>query len=248
MIRTIVVLLCVGIVAQPLTAQTADSPTGIQLANEAVNGEVRFHERYADAARISGAVLAGVQVRSPGSDQVELKVHIADTWLGKEMCARVVSADGLYESVNTYRIPPNLQGRTASLSLADVPFDTEYGERLSEAEENGLAIKATLGACDSGETSEATIAFWNNEETASVTLLINSFRASRVFVYIGDDNKPPVACTSVTVPARTAYDTVCSLEALPAGERVKLSIFRVRESGSTSLDEIYVETPGERDT
>ena len=197
MIRTIAILLCVGNVAQPLTAQTADSPTGIQLANEAVNGEVRFHERFADAARISGAVLAGVQVRSPGSDQVELKVHIADTWLGKEMCARVVSADGLYESVNTYRIPPNLQGRTALLTLADVPFDTEYGERLSEAEENGLAIKATLGACGSGsgsgETSEATIAFWNNEETASVTLLINSFRASRVFVYIGDDNKPPVA-------------------------------------------------------
>ena len=170
-------------------------------------------------------------------------MHVPEDWLGKQMCARVVSADGLYEAVNTYTIPEVLPRGTATVSLAEVPFDTAYGERLSEAESDGLAIRVTLGACESGAPRDATVAYWNADDARRVTLLINSFRASRVFVYVGDGTAPPVACDSIALPARTAYDTTCALEALPVGEQVKLSVFRVRDNGSTASDEIFLRTP-----
>jgi hypothetical protein len=243
MIRVIAILLFGSILAGPLAAQTTDVPSRILLANEPVNGRILFHERLLEAARISGAVVAGLQVRRPARSVVDLKVHVPEEWLGKKICARVVSADGLYEAVNTYTIPEGLRGGIAMASLEGVPFDTAYGQRLSEAESDGLAIRVTLGDCESGAPRDATVAYWNADDAGQVTLLVNSFRASRVFVYIGDGTASPVACEAVALPARTAYDTKCALEALPVGEHVKLTVFRVRDNGSTASDEILLHTP-----
>ncbi|MBE9636312.1 hypothetical protein IQ782_05630 [Salipiger pacificus] len=233
-----------AILASPVAAQSVDAGNIIVLANEAVNGAVPFNEELLEAARISGAVFAGAQVHQPDSGLLNLKAYVPENWRGEEICVRVLSADGLYEAVNTYRIVP--ADTTSGPTIADVPFQTQHPAKLSQVSKDSLAVRISLGACSSGQTDIITVAFLNDPAAAGIELLINSFRASRVFVYIGDDAKPPIACTPVDVPARTAYDTLCVLPDLPAEDLLQLTVFRVRDNGSSSSDVITLASPGER--
>lgn len=243
MIRGIFPLLAILCSTTSIAAQTATSDNVIALANEPVDGVVPFIERLSDAAKISGAVFAGMQVRQTAESAVGLKVYLPPSWQGKLICSRVVSADGLYESVNTYRVAPAPGADADAPLLAPVPFETRYGDKLAKLPEDELAIRVSLGACASGQTEEVTVAYWNAGVAPRISLLVNSFRASRVFVYVGEEARPPIQCAPVEVSARTAYDTLCLLEDLPAQQDIKLGVFRVRENGTTSLDEIHIQTP-----
>ncbi|QPM90831.1 hypothetical protein [Pseudooceanicola algae] len=243
MIRTICSLLLLPTLAVPVAAQTGSSDNTVVLANEPVNGTVPFLEQLTEAARISGAVFAGIQVQQSDTENIDLRAHIPLSWRGKEICARVVSANGLYEAVNTYRVSDYLGIQEEDETKVAIPFDTQYEEILATAPKDSLAIKISLGSCSSGQSSDTTVAFWNGKDSSRVSLLVNSFRATKVFVYIGDNPQLPTVCEPVEAPARTAYDTLCQMADLPPGERLKLSVFRVRDNGSTSQDEIYLAVP-----
>lgn len=236
-------LLLLPTLAVPVAAQTGNLDNIVVLANEPVNGTVPFLEQLTEAARISGAVFAGIQVQKSNGSSIDLRAHMPGDWRGREICVRVVSADGLYEAVNTYRVSDDFRGATYGDETVEIPFDTQYKDLLSRAPEDSLAIKISLGSCDSGQSTDTTVAFWNDRDSRRISLLVNSFRASKVFVYLGDDPQPPTVCQPVKVSARTAYDTICKLNDLSPGERLKLSVFRVRDNGSTSQDEIYLAVP-----
>lgn len=242
MIRTSLILLFSAALPGTGIAQSSSGMLEVRLANEAIDGKIPFYEELLDAARISGAVVAGVQVMEPAHGIADLRAHIPTSWIGGEMCVRVVSADGLYEAVNTYEISQSPTGSESPPPLPEVPFETKYTDVLSEAGANGLAIRITRGRCYEGHSDEATLAFVNMVSAPSVKLLVNSFRAARVFAYV--DDGAPTQCEPIQAQTRIAYDVVCVLEDLPAKDSVEVEIYRVRESGSPDADTVLIQLPG----
>ncbi len=224
--------------------QAGIAQTTLSLANDPEEGKTVFHEALLKAARISGAVVVGVQARTLVEGPVDFRAHVPAAWADQMICVRVVSADGLYEAVNTYHVDAAWRGGSAEFPYPDVPFPTEYGQRLSESVANGLAIRVSRGDCTAGQTTEATVAFWNTTALTELTLLINSFRADRVFAYVGQD-APPVKCEPVDLQGRTAYDTVCVIKDRPQPGNVDVSIYRVKTGGASAEDKITVVFPKE---
>lgn len=181
-----------------------------------------FKEMLFDAAEISGAVVAGIQVRAVEPPDIALSAFIPQAWAGASVCIRVVSVDGLYEAVNTYRVAEDWGG-----GVAPITYPTQHGDRLRAAARDGLGIRVSGGACDEKVSDEATVAFWNVQSMEDLTLLLNSFRSDQVFAYVGDA-AAPVPCQPLDLPGRTAFDTVCQLSELPAGGRIKLELYRVK--------------------
>lgn len=236
-------LILFPLLASEVAAQSSNAYNTVSLANEPINGSIPFREELSEAARISGAVFAGFQVERSDTGEIDLRAHIPTDWRGQKICIRVVSADGLYEAVNNYQISDTFNKDREDGLPEIIPFDTKYEEFLSKAPSGSLAIKATLGSCEAGQSPDATVGLWNEKFSGSVSLLVNSFRASKVFVYIGEASQPPVLCDPIDNQARIAFDTVCNITNLTPGDRVKLSVYRVRDNNSFSEDSVHLAIP-----
>lgn len=179
-----------------------------------------FREAVLPSARISGSLVVGVQKQGEFVTDITLEAFVPEAWAGATLCARVVSVNGLYEAANEYRVAQDWTG-----GVAQLPYPTVHPDRLSQMERNEIAIRLSRGACN-GIPEEATIAVWNQGHGASQNLLINSFQAEAVFLYVGD-TAVPIRCEPITLGGKSAYDTKCPIEPLPSDGPLAVEILRI---------------------
>lgn len=176
-----------------------------------------FNEIVHPAAKISGARFLGflaADPEAPGGVEREdgaFRAWIPADWGGSEICLRVMSADGLYESANLYRTPEGWSGGTARFD-----YPTRAPEALAGREAEELALSVTRGDCAAAEAEAALAGRLDaapGEEGA--LLLLNVFRAEETYVEVeGRADAPEILCKPAQASVRMAYDTACRL---PAG-------------------------------
>ena len=180
-----------------------------------------FNEDLRSSANIAGALVIGIQRRSVNSNGTDLTAYIPQDWAGTNICARVVSIDGLYEATNTYAVALDWKGGTLSL-----PYPTAYRDQLVEKPLDGIGVHVSRGDCSSDKSQDTTtLAGWNAGPEAPLGVLVNSFRADAVYMYVGDAPVPEV-CEPLPAQNRAAYDTLCHLRSEWGGP-VSLEIHRL---------------------
>lgn len=214
-----------------LAAQDAAPPT-IALDEDGLNETVR------EGALISGAVVAGVLVREAADTGISLQGFIPADWDEGGVCAQLTSIDGLYEATGRYTVPAAWQGGIAALA-----FPTEHAALLRNVPQDGLAIRVTPGTCGQGASDEFSVALWNTSELDRVDLLLNSFRADGVFVYV-DDRDQPVRCAAIDHPARTAFDSKCTVALDELSGPVQLEVYRIVDGQPAAPDTLTIRLPG----
>ena len=184
-----------------------------------------FNEVLRNAAKVSGYVVAGVlRHREQGSSDtapaVDLAADLPPMWAGRLICTRVVSLDGLYEAENEYRLAEEWSGGVVSL-----PFPTVHSDLLASLAPQRLAVRVSEGGCATAPM-EAAVAFWNvGEGSAPPALMVNSFGADEVFVYVGEDSAA-LRCEGIADAARQAFDFSCALPEDVRGE-VAVTVYRL---------------------
>lgn len=171
--------------------------------------------------QISGVVVAGA-LRHGTSPEAELSVHLDPSWQSDLICARVLSADGLYEAENAYALPAGWAG-----GVAELAFPTRHADLLAGLPSGAVAVRITNGSCTE-RTSDAALALWRGANGEPANLLINAFAADEVFMYAG---RTAIECTPLPISGLAAYDHSCALPETLAGA-VDLVIYRVKDGSS----------------
>jgi len=212
----------------------------VALTGNALNEEVK------PAATISGLLVLGA-IRHSGtfSDHVMMTAALPKDWGGNEICISMISADGLYEARNTYRIDDSWDG-----GIAEIPYPTKYADRLLELQQNELAISTSMGDCEASENGAIMPIAWRSKEAASsakISLYANGFGADEVFIYVGSDpNSDPVDCTILEAGVRTVFDTVCELDVsnFDQDELIEVEMVRISEGQMSPSEFIELELGG----
>lgn len=222
-VRPVVILAFLAVWSQGVLAQEAE------LATDPFN-EV-LHER----SQISGPALTGVLGEiARDSEAPLLSAHIPAGWT--EICTSVLSADGLYEARNDYRIPNGWAGGTINL-----PYPTQRLERLNTLDGGTVAVLTRQGNCSAPENKFA-IAYWRSDPDATqASLLVNSFRADEVVAYVGNDpNAPEIACTNIKGSSMTAFDTMCDIALPTQGAEIEVELLRIRAGQTDPAEYITI--------
>lgn len=198
--------------------------------------ERSFSERLDPAALISGGVVMGLHVRGeaeilPADQRPRLLAIVPEAWGGHEMCARLSSSDGRYEAQIDYLIPAHWKTVVADLEFA--PY-TRYPGETSLIEPMEVAAVVSRGRCRTEPTLYAP-AFWNaapRDPGEGLSLLLNSYRASEVYLSVGEGAKAQLieSCEAVTDAPRTTFDFRCELEpeVVRVGEVTRVEVNRIR--------------------
>ena len=179
-----------------------------------------FHEEVVPAARISGNLVTGFQDGNGLEAEFKLLAFIPDSWSGETICTRVVSSDGRYLSANEYVVPDQVQS-----SILELQYPTRHPDRFTKTHNRTLSVRVSRSGCDV-EGQETTVAFWNIARLNKPTLLINSFQAEAVFIYI-NDAPMPIRCAAIDLDGLSAYDTECSFEDVEVIGQANIEILRV---------------------
>jgi hypothetical protein len=191
-----------------------------------------LNEEYREAAQISGSVVMGLT--SGGAAAIErpsLHAYVPAAWAGQTICVSISSADGLYDASNDYRVPENWTGSTVSLA-----YPTSYAELLSNTTQFSIAVNVQEGACGSKVSGSGTVAYWNSipaEAPTELGLMLNSFRADTVVIYVGEGPAAvAITCDEPDLPILAAFDRRCAIpaEALATSGMTKFNIFRIRSA------------------
>ena len=106
-----------------------------------------------------------------------------------------------------------------------LPFPSAYQDLLATLDPNDLAVSISNGECASSPGEKA-VAIWNEATaTTELSLLVNSFRADEVFIYLGDDPKA-IRCEPMNDRAMSAFDSVCALP-LKQNGMVAVTLYRI---------------------
>jgi hypothetical protein len=205
--------------------------TGAVHADDVTLKSAQLKETLRDKAQISGVFVTGVVgTGAPDAARPSLHVHLPEGWAGDAFCISVLSADGLYESRNTYVASQAWPGGTVR-----IPYPTRYPRALSELNGGEVGVIARQGDCAAARAGAVVPAYWNqqpDDEADELLVLLNSFRADEAYVFVGSAPDAPVApCRALETMIRTAFDMLCPVE-LPEGHggTLELEINRV-ESG-----------------
>jgi len=196
------------------------SPAGAETVTlQVANGQ--FNEIVRDSAQISGVVVAGA-LRHGKGPIAQLSVIPDPSWEGEFICARVLSADGLYEAENAYAIPHGWSGGAANLA-----FPTQHADLLFELDAGAVAVRVTQGNC-TVRNPDAALAIWRDADGEKASLLVNAFAAQEVFMYVGSK---AVKCVPLPISGLAAFDHSCELPDTLSGN-VELTIYRVKNGSS----------------
>jgi hypothetical protein len=216
-------------------------PGAAQESNTLILAGEDFDERFAPPTQFNRVPVAGLHVHAAATDGVPvLRILVPETSTGREFCVRAITADGFYEAVNTFLLP---EGFTGGVGL--IPFGTRQPDKLAGLEPRELGIAVLEGPCrDGGGAQKIVPAFWNADPgavDAPASLAVNSMRAERVFLYLGDTGSV-VVCEPIDGPVRHNFDTVCNfdLSDLPAGEDTVLRIVAVADQRPRPEEEVTV--------
>ncbi|QBF31478.1 hypothetical protein CFI11_09640 [Thalassococcus sp. S3] len=178
-------------------------------------------------------MVMGVQQQGRGSGVIDLKAFVPAAWAGETLCMRVVSSNGLYEAANEYSVPLAWQGGVAAL-----PYPTRYEDRLGQMVQNELGARLQLGECSS-KNVEATVVSWNDGARKARSLLLNSFQAEAVFVYI-EGQARPIRCDPITLEGRTAFDTSCTMQVVDTDRPTEIEILRIVDGNAAPSTKVRV--------
>lgn len=177
-----------------------------------------FNEVLREGAQISGVVILGALRHGTGSPP-SLMVDLHPDWVEDEMiCARVMSADGLYEAENAYPLPSDWTDGRAVLD-----FPTEHDGLLSSLPRGGVAVWVEAGDCTRPSNSGA-LTLWNDGGDAPPILLVNAFAADEVFLYVQD---AAILCEPLPLAGLSAYGHACELPEGLSGD-VELTLYRIK--------------------
>lgn len=183
-----------------------------------------FKEIMRDSALISGAVVTGVQSHGARSgEDFVLRGYLPAAWAGERVCLSVLTINGFYEGGGTYNVPQDWGGGVAVL-----PFPTRHAATLGESVGDGLSLRITRDACGTPAPGELSLALSNRREADTMSVLVNSFRADAVYLYVGE-GETPVLCEAIDSPARTAFDMRCDLPLDGLSGKVPVEVFRMVE-------------------
>ncbi|WOI57477.1 hypothetical protein [Palleronia sp. LCG004] len=180
----------------------------------------RFNETVLRAAEISGAIVAGIQMREAPSDELVVSAHIPAEWAGAHVCLRATSIDGRYVAEGEYLVADPWAGGTMS-----VAYESQYPELLAALSQDQLGVRINRGSCDLEAREELAITNWNAKGGEEIDILLNSFQAEMVFLYVGDA-ATPIRCTPLDDLQPLAFDTECRIGEIPSGP-VTVEIIRV---------------------
>lgn len=203
MMRCIAITFCMGFCSSEAAhADSCDTP--VCLVDE-------FFDHFQDAVPVSGvAVVRGItQTMSTELAEPHLAVHLPASWADKEICGRVVTADGLYVAENTYRVTSNW----AETAPASVPFSPSDLERLKPYKLTELAASISLGRCGHDD-EKFLIALWNLNsihDDRSILLHINSQGSYEVQVYPDILTDRSFSCRKLDIQNRVAFDFICEI-------------------------------------
>lgn len=201
-----------------------------------------FYEVVREAAEISGARLVGLTaygatVSNRGG--IDVAARIPSDWKGSPVCLKVVSADGLYESLNTYRVANDWSGGSSPLQ-----YPSRNAEKVGAIPGELVSAVLLRGDCASA-TDEAAPVFWGGERYGALRLLLNTSRAEETFLsFPAHGEFAEIACSPVSSEARNAFDTACPLpEELGRLKRVE-AIALSFKNGEMGREERMVLFPG----
>ncbi len=186
-------------------------------------------EVYHEAAVISGGVIVGVMRSGPPSDVSPfLSAKLPTDWADVEICARVVSSDGRYQAERAYLVPSGWRDNVALM-----PYQTRFPEKLARYDSEHIAVAVSQGNCGARPTRFVP-ASWNAEELSEdhgIVLLVNSIRASEVYLFAGRDlTASEVLCMPADKGSRAAFDYRCEIPVNDlSGGVVEVELNRVRD-------------------
>lgn len=200
-----------------------------------------LQEELKSAATISGLlVLGAVRQSDTFANHVTMTANLPIAWSGEEICISLVSADGLYEAQNTYRIDEDWTG-----GVAEIPYPTKFADRLLGFGKNDLAISTRAGSCEAeGDGSLMPIAWRSAGETGSklVSVFANSFGSDEVILYVGSDPlADPIECAKIDTGVRTVFDTVCDIDISTHESENLLELEMVRISSGQMSPSEFIE-------
>ena len=174
-----------------------------------------FNEVLREAALISGARLVGLTAVGPSAGKVSVAAVIPGEWRGDQICLKVVSADGLYESFNAYAVAADWAG-----GQIDLPYPTKSPAKVAAIPEQLVSGIVLRGDCTQGGQEVAPV-FWGKGAFGAIRVLLNTARSDET--YLTFPTRPDVmdvVCEPVQTASQNAFDTVCSL---PPGLAANLS-------------------------
>jgi hypothetical protein len=181
----------------------ADTASKVTLVDSPFKDELRT------GAKISGARLVGAisaPLTSPAGNQVQVSAFVPDQWGGQSFCLSVVSADGLYESRNTYAVPPDWTG-----GKSEIDYPTRYAREALSYPGAQIAGLISLGDCATAG-SEVSPVYWNSGAQFPIRLLFNTSRSEETFLsFPGLPDQEDIVCAPIDADLRNAFDTVCLL-------------------------------------
>ncbi len=172
----------------------------------------QFNENLRSSANTGGARVVGLQVVGE-NHRAEMQALLPEDWAGRDFCVRTVSADGLYDSRNSYRAPVPTED-----DLVEVPHlnrSTHAGE-LADFAPDSYGIYILGSACDAvDEDTEAALAVWRSGDPRKKTLalFVNSFDASRMVALPtqGGTQGAQVECREIAANIAVAFDRRCDI-------------------------------------
>ncbi|MEQ5870368.1 hypothetical protein J4E08_10720 [Sagittula sp. NFXS13] len=187
-----------------------------------------FVEFVYEAPEIAGARLLGFARSGPiSARQTELDVSatLPEDWTSPEVCLRMTTVDGLYESRNTYSVVGVSPGGRLRF-----PYPTQQLPLLREAPPDTLAGLLTPGACDRFTgLEEAAAVYFGTQSGEALSLFLNTSDAE--FTYVMFPQLPDVGeqeCRPVTQLVRSAFDTICEIpEAVARQGRLAADVLSV---------------------
>lgn len=145
-----------------------------------------FNERFDPTALVAGGVVMGIiggVFELPEDERPRVQAWIPRKWRDSVVCGRITSNDGHYEAENAWVIPADWPGHHANFA-----FPTDYVDQTKSIGPADMGVSVSHGACTT-EPKQYTHAFWNSDtgqSTGALTLLLNSYRASEVYLLVGD--------------------------------------------------------------
>lgn len=198
-----------------------------------------FFEVMREAALISGARMVGLISTGEDMRGVDVAAIVPGDWRGSRVCLKVVSADGLYESVNAYTVAPDWAGGAVAL-----PYPTMRPQDVAAIPGDLISGVLFRGDCVEGSTEAAPV-LWGRGGRGPLRVLLNTARAEETYLaFPANPDHGDVLCGTIPAAARNAFDTVCELPPALAGldrlDAVALSF----KGGEMGREQAIVLRPG----